>query len=142
MNQVCPKCASSHLVTGDAVILGAGSVHKDARCLNCGWDGKDNEVLSIPDALIAKHVDAGLTADRATQIARQMTEDLLARLAHHAGKDVGRSLVEAGFVGLQDAPRLGRLIRAACLGAVAKVLDEIEVIQQEAAGGQTDNPSR
>lgn len=141
MNKVCPSCGSSHIVGGDEVILGAGTVHKDARCLNCKWAGKDSDLLSIPEPVVAKHVDGGLTADRATEIAKHMTQDLLARLAHHAGKSIGLSLVEAGFVGMNDSPRLGRLIRAACLGAVAKVLDEIEELQKEARDGQANHPA-
>lgn len=116
-------------------------MHKDARCLNCGWKGHDGELLGIPDAIIAKHIDGGLTADRATQIAKKMTEDLLGRIAANAGQGIGRSLVESGFVGLQDKQRLGRLIRAACLGAVAKVLDEVEELQKEAKDGQVSDPS-
>lgn len=141
MNLVCPICASSHLEVAEHVILGAGDTHKPAKCLMCGWEGKDSQLLSIPDAVVSKHIDDGLAPDRATAIAKSMTEHLLTLIAKNSGREIGLCLIEAGFVGMKDAQRLGRLIRAACLGAVAKVLDEVELLQKEARDGQPSDPA-
>ena len=135
--KVCPECGSAHIFGGDEIIILANNeTTRDARCLQCKWEGKRTDLLTIPDALVDKHMEEGglVSPDRGIKLAAKMSEDLLARIAQHAGRALGLSLVEAGFVGRQDNARLARLIKAACLGALGGVMGEMEQIQTEAQG--------
>jgi len=137
--KVCPECGSAHIFGGDEIIILANNeTTRDARCLQCKWEGKRTDLLTIPDALVDKHMEEGglVSPDRGIKLAAKMSEDLLARLAKNAGQAVGLSLVQAGFVGLKDSKRLGRLIKAACLGALGGVMGEMELIQTEEQGGR------
>jgi hypothetical protein len=134
-NSVCPECGSAH-VTAKGFLM-EGAVH-DAHCGNCGWRGKDTELLVIPDGMVERELSRTgdvMTPDTGVTIVAKMSEDLLTRLARNAGKEIGLSLVQAGFVGLKDSKHMGRLIRAACLGAVGGVMGEMEGIQQEEQSG-------
>ena len=135
-NAVCPECGSAHVTTKGFLVEGA--IH-DADCSNCGWAGKDTDLLVIPDGTVERELAKSggvMSPDTGMTIAAKMSEDLLARLAKNAGQAVGLSLVQAGFVGLKDSKRLGRLIKAACLGALGGVMGEMELIQTEEQGGR------
>lgn len=133
MNRVCPQCMSAHVECEDMVISGASSCA--ARCLHCGWQGKDTDLIGIPDSMVAKHMGNALNPDQALAVLEQMTQHFLSSLASKAAQPIGLALVDAGFVGLQDKVRLGRMIRAACLGAVRGALAEAELIQKEESHG-------
>jgi len=138
--RICPTCGSAHLVCGDEIILTSSGITLDASCLQCGWAGKDTDLLTIPDQLVDKQLDKSgevISPDRGIKLAAKMSEDLLAKLARNAGQSIGRSLVGAGFVGLRDAQRMAQLIKAACLGAVSGVMAEMEKLQAEAQDGKT-----
>ena len=129
--RVCPECGSSHITGPD---LTSPALSRGYLCLQCGWSGKEVELVAIPDEAVDKKLDedGGLSSpDRGIRIASKMSEDLLNRIAKNTGQMLGLSLVQAGFVGLKDTARLARLIKAACLGAVGGVMGEMELLQTE-----------
>jgi hypothetical protein len=106
---------------------------RKARCLNCSWNGLEEELVTIPKYLIEKSAGNNLIgADAALAIVKTMVTNLLNELAENVAKNIGLALVDTGFVGLHDKKRLARLIRAGCLGIVRGVLDETDKLQNEA----------
>lgn len=131
MNRICPLCMSSHLDLGNQTLVVDAATPRVVTCLNCKWQGTEADLIGIPDGLLAKHANDGLSPDQSLAIIEQMAQKFLIKLASTTGQNIGLALVEAGFVGLHDYLRLGRLIRAACLGAVRGALAEAERLQIE-----------
>jgi ribosomal protein S27AE len=127
--RVCPNCGSAKI---EDFHLQIETAEKRVQCLQCGWRGKDGELLTLDASQAAQ---GGITTDAAMIISEKVAEDFLRFLAKDAGQQVGLAMVNSGLVGLKDAKKLARLIRAACLGAHKGVLDEINQIQEELRSG-------
>jgi hypothetical protein len=103
--------------------------------MECDWEGKRSELLSgdVEGSGILRHPDMAL------EIVREVSKDYFQALAKLAGQPIGRALVTSGIVSVQDSKTLGRLIRAACVGAHVATLNELEDIQKEAQGENDGN---
>lgn len=118
--RLCPNCGSGKVTEITTSELMDGLMD----CTSCGWRGKATELMA---AIQPRR--PGL--DPQLQVAEEISKLYLQLLAKEAGKPIGLAMVAAGVIGVKDADNLGRLIRAACLGAHRATLEEIEVIQKE-----------
>lgn len=124
---LCPKCGSGKVQTSGHLLEGA--VH-DAECSECGWRGKDNELVTYDLDKVRQGLDSGLS-DAGTAIAMAVSADYMNKLAQFAAQPIGLAMVESGLISKNDTKVLARLLRAACLGAHKATLDELEQIQRE-----------
>ena len=100
----------------------------------CGWSGHADELLvcNVPPA-------TGLTPTEMA-VAQAVSDMYLQRLATNAAQAIGLSMIEAGVIGRFEQKELGRLIRAAVLGAHRATLAEVDEMQKEIAnGGRTSD---
>jgi len=126
---VCPECGSAKI---EDFHLQIEHSNKRVQCLQCGWRGKDDDLLTVDASQVTQ---GGITMDAAMVVSEKVAEDFLRFLAKDAGQPIGLAMVNAGLVGLKDSKKLARLIRAACLGAHKGTLDEINQIQEELRSG-------
>lgn len=136
--ELCPECGSAKVeMTGPGGKILAK--YAKARCASCGWEGTQEDLI-IPLGNVEVNPEV-LTPDQALHVAEAVAKQYMQMLAAHAAKPIGLAMVESGMVGVQDAPTLGRLIKAACKGAWQATLDEVEAMQQEIrdADGTTGN---
>lgn len=119
--RLCPSCGSGKVteISTDSLQL-----DPDAECTSCGWKGQSHELMS---ALQPRQ--QGI--DPQLRVAEEISRVYLQLLAKEAGKPIGLAMVNAGVIGVKDTSNLGRLIRAACMGAHRATLEEIDKIQEE-----------
>lgn len=127
MTAVCPQCASAK-VDGGYVEIHNVLAHVD--CLNCGWSGTREELLTINESEVPASIQQALDT------AADVSSTYLRKLAESAAQPIGLAMVGAGVVGAKDTQSLTRLIKAACQGAHRATLDEIELIQKEYQDGR------
>lgn len=127
--KVCPECGSAKI---EDFHLQIETAEKRVQCLQCGWRGKDGDLLTLDASQAAQ---GGITTDAAMVISEKVAEDLLRLIAEGAGQQIGLAMVHAGLIGLKDSKKLARLIRAACLGTHKGILDEVTQIQEELKSG-------
>ena len=69
--------------------------------------------------------------DGALEIAKHISKQYMLLLYKDASQVLGRCILQAGLVGKQDSKNLGRMIKAACVGAHQSTLLEAESISRE-----------
>ena len=127
---LCPECGSGKV---DRIRLDLDP-HGRYHCNSCGWQGKEDDlVLAASNASEAQYTEDLLsTPDRALGVAEAISKQYLLVLSEEAAQAVGVAMVRAGIVGGKEDPQLlGRIIRAAILGAHRATLEEVEAIQKE-----------
>ena len=126
ISDFCPKCGSGKVSLHDTSEMDISQ--GTASCMECSWEGKRTELLSgaVEGEGILRHPDDAL------EVVRAVAKQYFQALAENAGGPIGKALVKAGIVGIQDTKTLARLIKAACVGAHIATLNELEDIQKEA----------
>jgi len=137
--KLCPKCGSGKLDIQTPGVITA-ETQTLVECQSCGWKGKANELMAYPLDKVAEGLGSGLT-DPATAIALEVSTNYMRLLAQHASQNIGLAMIEAGIISSKDGKSLARLLRAACLGAHAATLNELEKIQQEHQDDRGRTPS-
>ena len=136
---LCPKCGSGKVEMGDLV-----GDDMQAKCTACGWTGPHRELMgAVADEAKVAAASAEIfgTPDMALGIAQEVSKDFMNAIARDAGRALGLAMVATGVIGKEDPKSLGRLIRAACLGAHKATLEEIEKIQKEIQDGRRESAS-
>ena len=126
--RVCPNCGSGKV---DRVKLVGQDV--DVSCTNCGWSGKHGELIYTASKVGCVAPGVYLLDDMAEAlgIAQEVSLMYMQLLAKHAGRPIGKAMLQSGVVGANDTKSMARLIKAACVGAHKATLDEIEKMQEE-----------
>jgi hypothetical protein len=101
-----------------------------ARCLSCGWYGERRELLLA---------GLGKVVDSALEIAHEVSKTYLQLIGQSVVLPLGKAMLQAGIVGVQQKQELARLLRAACLAAHKATLEEVEKIQKELQDAQRDD---
>lgn len=131
--EICPKCGSGKVEecpgVGDCSVI----------CFSCGWTGSSNELLSVDLGSVAEKSPEINAPDLALGIAQEVSKTYFLLIARDVSHPLGKAMLQAGVVGLQQSKELGRLIRVACLAAHKATLEEIEKMQKELQNAQRDN---
>jgi hypothetical protein len=114
--RLCPECGSGKISVATLLVE---SVAQEARCQNCGWHGKESELVAV---------NLNLPSEA---LVLQVAQSFLLQLSKLAAQPLGLAMVESGLVGVKDSKSIARLVRAACLGAHRATLEEIELMQKE-----------
>jgi len=126
--EVCPKCGSGKVELGTRGHYGRQM--NLARCLSCGWYGERRELLLA---------GLGKVVDSALEIAHEVSKTYLQLIGQSVVLPLGKAMLQAGIVGVQQKQELARLLRAACLAAHKATLEEVEKIQKELQDAQRDD---
>jgi hypothetical protein len=137
--RVCPSCGSGKV---DRLIKLVGQ-DINVACANCGWSGQYGDLIytAAKVGCVAPGVYRLDDMAEALGIAQEVSLTYMRLLAKHAGRPVGKAMLQSGVVGAKDTKSMARLIKAACEGAHRATLDEIEKIQEELRDGQRSNMS-
>jgi len=124
--RLCPSCGAGKITE---VSTGDVSIDPDVECTSCGWKGQGHE-------LMAAITPRSTSIDPHLAVAEEISRMYLQLLAKEAAKIMGVAMIQSGVIGGREDPKiLGRLVRAACLGAHRATLEEIENIQTEKSHG-------
>jgi hypothetical protein len=134
MIKLCPDCGSAKLSYKTGPLLTVGDT-VPVSCTSCGWRGAESDLLTPVDQRVDRESSVSVDTDDASFVASEVAQDYLVALSKYAAREIGRSMVVAGLVGVHDAKPMARLIRAATIAAHKATLDEITSMQLEISEG-------
>lgn len=121
--EFCPTC-------GSGKVSKVGMLGDDFRCLQCGWTGKEREVLVT-----------NVPAD-SQEVALQVAQTFLLHLSNRASIPIGMALLESGILQTEAGDKvMARVLRATVTAAFTAALNEVDLIQKEIADGTADTRS-
>ena len=107
----------------------------DVKCLNCGWEGKQSDLLVHEKKGPVEGSDVGL------EVIKQLSQELFEELYHRISGEVGRALLAVGLFPLEEFKKsdevktlVTRLIRAGVIGTLDGILKEMSKIEREKNG--------
>lgn len=144
----CPKCQSGKIdgfeEEGELVLptRAEEELGNDVRCLDCGWEGKQVELLYMAREAHLKGQDL------AEETVKQLVSELLVQLHERASEPISFSLAAVGLVIPNELKReykkrekdpdlytpqidlTARLVRAGVVGAWKGIIEEMKAIEK------------
>lgn len=115
--ELCPEC-------GSGKVSRISPLGDDCKCDGCGWAGKEGRLMRA-------NVD-----EDALSAALQVAQMYLVTLTEEASMPIGKAIVRSGLLSVADDKAvLGRVLKAAVMGAHRATLDEIGAMQKELTSG-------